>query len=273
MKVQELIISLEELRERLVEHRKLWSTSLAKPIPDFPVRNIDELETQAQWLSRRVGALRPFIHRFDDAWIMTHPVSGTSWNALDAAVGLTAVAPIKGPSLRASIEKLDHVIGRLQSLNPDDFIPDDPNKPLRIGITTDQIISAYLDHLHPFISKGCAQLYRDGHYAQAVGEASRAVFQYLRDVTGLAEDGASLAQSAFSIKNPILAFSDLSDQTKKDEQVGFMEMLAAFAKGVRNPLAHTHGKIEEAQKSFEYLVMASIFCRRIDDATPKTMTS
>lgn len=48
-----------------------------------------------------------------------------------------------------------------------------------------------------------------------------------------------------------------------------MEMLAAFAKGVRNPLAHTHAKSEEAQKAFEYLVVASLFCRRIDDATPK----
>ena len=45
-----------------------------------------------------------------------------------------------------------------------------------------------------------------------------------------------------------------------------MEMLCAFAKGVRNPLAHTHGRSEEAQKAFEYLVMASLFCRRIDDA-------
>jgi hypothetical protein len=48
-------------------------------------------------------------------------------------------------------------------------------------------------------------------------------------------------------------------------------MLAAVAKGVRNPLAHTHGKLEEQQKAFEYLCLASLFCRRIDDATPKTL--
>jgi len=82
-------------------------------------------------------------------------------------------------------------------------------------------------------------------------------------------DGPKLAQQSFSLKNPILAFSDLSDKSKKDEQLGFMEMLAAFAKGVRNPLTHTHGKLEEQQKAFEYLCMASLFCRRIDDAKPK----
>jgi Protein of unknown function (Hypoth_ymh) len=61
-----------------------------------------------------------------------------------------------------------------------------------------------------------------------------------------------------------------SDETKKNEQVGFMEMLCAFVKGVRHPLAHRHGQPEEAQKAFEYLVMASLFCRRIDDAKSRT---
>ena len=140
---------------------------------------------------------------------------------------------------------------------------------MRSGLPTDRIMLAYLDSLHPFIMQGCSQLYRDGHYAQAVEEAAKAVFQYVRDVTGLAGDGASLVKTAFSPKNPVLAFSDLADQTKQNEQVGFMEMLCAFAKGVRHPLAHTHGQQEEAQKAFEYLVMASLFCRRIDDAAPK----
>ena len=67
----------------------------------------------------------------------------------------------------------------------------------------------------------------------------------------------------------MLAFSDISDETKKNEQVGFMEMPSAFAIGVRNSFAHTHGKLEEAQKAFEYLALASLFCRRIDDASPK----
>ena len=95
---------------------------------------------------------------------------------------------------------------------------------------------------------------------------------YLGEATGLTLDGAPLATQAFSVKNPMLAFSDLSDETKKNEQVGFMGMLAAFAKGVRNPLAHTHGKLEEAQKAFEYIALASLFCRRIDDASPKPKT-
>lgn len=107
----------------------------------------------------------------------------------------------------------------------------------------------------------------DGHYTQAVEEAAKAVFQYIRETTGLKSDGASLINSAFSLKNPILAFGDLNDENVRNGQVGFVEILKGFAKGVRNPLAHTHKRQEEMQKGFEYLVMASPFCRSIDAAT------
>lgn len=119
---------------------------------------------------------------------------------------------------------------------------------------------AYLNHLHPYIALGCAKLFVDGHYAQAVEESAKAVFQYLREATQLLPDGLSPCNPGIQYQEPHARFlSDLSDETKKNEQVGFMEMLSAFAKGVRNPLAHTHSKLKEAQKAFEYLALASLF--------------
>lgn len=269
MRVSAVLAALDEFRRKLIEHRDLWAKSLSQPLPDYPVRNRQELEAQSQWLTRRLGALRSYIERFDDEWLMVHPGTGVRWDALDASVSLGQVAQAKGPSLRSTIEKLNTIAGKLETLDQDDEIPSDPNVPVRSGLPPDRIVLAYLAHLHPYIAKGCTKLFVDGHYTQAVEESAKAVFQYLRDVTGLSLDGAALATQAFSIKKPILAFSDLSDDTKRNEQIGFMELLAAFAKGVRNPLAHTHGKVEEAQKAFEYLVMASLLCRRIDDASPK----
>jgi uncharacterized protein (TIGR02391 family) len=273
MRVSALISALDEFRLKLIEHKELWGDSLSHPIPDYPVRNRAQLEEQSNWLTRRLGALRSYIERFDNQWIMVHPATGVRWDALDASVSLNQVAQVKGPSLRSVIEKLNTIAGKLETLNQDDEIPADPSRPLKSGLSPDRIMLVYLGHLHPYISKGCSQLFIDGHYAQAVEESAKAVFQYLREATNLSLDGSALAQQAFSIKNPLLAFSDLADETKKNEQVGFMEMLSAFAKGVRNPFAHTHGKLEEATKAFEYLVLASLFCRRIDDASPKPMGS
>jgi len=270
MRVADLLIAVDEFRQKLIEHRELWGQSLSQPIPDYPVRNREELEAQSHWLTRRLGALRTFIERFDNQWIMVHPATGVRWDVLDAATSLNQVAQAKGPSIRGAIEKLNVIAGKLETLDQADYIPADQAAPIKPGIAPDRLMSAYLAHLHHYISAGCSKLFIDGHYAQAVEESAKAVFQYLREATGLAIDGAALATHAFSLKNPILAFSDLADETKRSEQVGFMEMLGAYAKGVRNPLAHTHGKLEEAQKAFEYLVLASLLCRRIDDAAPKT---
>jgi uncharacterized protein (TIGR02391 family) len=269
MSVGELLAALEEFRGKLIEHRELWGRSLSQPIPTFPVENVKELQAQSDWLTRRLGALRPYIERFDSTWLMHHPATGARWDALDAAAGLNEVSQIKGPSLGRVADKLNTIAGRLEALDPNDSVPADPSAPLRSGLGPDRLMLAYLTHLHPYIAKGCAKLFIDEHYAQAVEESAKAVFQYLREATGLKLDGAQLAQQSFSLKKPILAFSDLSDESKQNEQLGFMEMLAAFTKGVRNPLAHTHGKLEEQQKAFEYLCLASLFCRRIDDARPK----
>ncbi len=191
------------------------------------------------------------------------------WDMLEAATGIESVAQIKGPSLRTVIQRMDQVLGELDTYDPEDGIPRAPGRPIKSGIGIDRLMIAYLRQLHPYIMKGCGQLFVDGHYTQAVEESAKAVFQYLREKTSLSVDGASLVDTAFSATNPMLAFSDLSDQNKRNEQIGFMEMLKGFAKGVRNPLAHAHGKQEEAQKAFEYLVMAWLFCRRIDDASPQ----
>jgi uncharacterized protein (TIGR02391 family) len=266
MRASELLEALDEFYQRLTDHQRLWGESLQQPIPDYPVRNVAILREQSQWLSRKLGALQPYIERFDDRWILEQ--AGRRWDALTSAVGLDDVAIVKGSSIRAVVTKLDKIIGRLEAINPDDDIPENPDQPIRPGADVDYVMRAYLHSLHPFIREGCSQLFLDGHYIQAVEGSAKAVFQYIRDVTGLKLDGTHLAQHALSLKNPILVFSELDDETKRNEQQGFMEILTGIAKGIRNPLAHTHGRQEEAQKAFEYLVLASLCCRRIDDATP-----
>jgi hypothetical protein len=116
MKVSQLTTELEEFQAKLVEHQHLWGASLDGTIPDFPIRNGQSLQEQSRWLSRRLGALRPYIKRFDRAWTMQHPATGVTWDALEEATGTSAVAPVKAPSLRSTIQKLDQLLGHLASL-------------------------------------------------------------------------------------------------------------------------------------------------------------
>ncbi|OGW80028.1 MAG: TIGR02391 family protein [Omnitrophica bacterium RIFCSPLOWO2_12_FULL_44_17] len=270
MRVKELKTRLEKFQTDLKSHKDLWGKSLHDSIPSYPITNKKKIEEQTLALTRQAGTLKPYLERFMPGTMMQHPATGVSWDLIDAATGGNAVAPVKGPSLIQLIHSIENIFGRLESINEEDDIPEECAKPIRPGVGVDYIISAYLNHLHPFIYSSCYQLYVDGHYAKSVEDASKGVLQYLRDKTGLTTDGAVLIEATFSAKNPILAFSDLKDATKLDEQIGFMEMLKGFSKGVRNVFAHTHGKEETEQRAFEYLVMASLFCHRIDDACSKT---
>jgi hypothetical protein len=99
MRVSALLVALDEFRTKLIEHKELWGRSLSQPIPAYPVRNREELEAQSHWLTRRLGALRSYIERFDDEWLMVHPATGARWDALDASVSLNHVAQTKGPAL------------------------------------------------------------------------------------------------------------------------------------------------------------------------------
>lgn len=271
MKVIDLKNEIIEFQKKLDEHNILWSKSLDKTIPEYPIRNTEELKIQTKWLSHRLGGLRPYLERFKDSWIMNIPIIGVKWNALDSAVTLNDTAGIKGPSLRNVISELDKIIGQLESMNPEDDISEDKLKQIKPGIEYDRIVLAYLEKLHPYIYESCSNLFIDGHYTQAIEESVKAVYEYIRRKTNLDLDGEKLINEVFGTNTPLLSFGNLDNKNFYNEQVGFMNMLKGFYQGVRDPLAHTQGKKEKMIKAFEYLVVASLFCRRID-TTKKTTT-
>jgi hypothetical protein len=83
-----------------------------------------------------------------------------------------------------------------------------------------RILRAYqgLD-LHPQIADAASELYQDGHYANAIEDAVKALNDLVRLKSGLAEDGSRLMQRAFGGDDPLLRFNDLADQSDRDEQL------------------------------------------------------
>jgi uncharacterized protein (TIGR02391 family) len=170
-----------------------------------------------------------------------------------------------------TISELNKVIALLVSMNPEQEIV--LNTVNKVGDNK----YSYLNHLHPEIQKYCVQLFLDSHYSQSIEAAVKTVNRYIKKKVGssLAHihklDGDGLYTEVFSSSKPVLSFSGLSSIDKNEnltlynEQQGFMTLLQGFSRGVRNVLAHNIVEDENPQKAFEYLVMASLFCRRIDD--------
>ena len=80
-----------------------------------------------------------------------------------------------------------------------------------------QALRAYegLD-LHPEIARAEGKLYRDGHYANAVEDAVKALNALVRMRSGVEHlDGSTLMEHVFSPKNPVLRFNALADESDR----------------------------------------------------------
>jgi uncharacterized protein (TIGR02391 family) len=119
--------------------------------------------------------------------------------------------------------------------------------------------------LHPEIARAANDLYRNGHYANAVEDSVKALNLLVRLRSGLELDGIPLMQQAFSPKNPILKFNDLSNKSDEDEQAGFMMMFSGAVSGLRNPRAH--GFInDDPERALEFIAFVSLLAKLLDEA-------
>lgn len=76
------------------------------------------------------------------------------------------------------------------------------------------------------------------NYFHSVLEATKSLFEYIREKTNLTEDGSALIDKAFSTKDPYLALNRLISESEKNEQIGFMFLLKGINSMVRNTTAH-----------------------------------
>ncbi len=120
--------------------------------------------------------------------------------------------------------------------------------------------------LHPRIAGASADVYRDGHYANAVLNAGIALVNYVKEKAGRHDlDGAALMSTVFSKNAPVLAFNNGKDKTDHDEQEGMMHLFMGAVMALRNPRAHTLAP-DSAEDAFEAIALLSFLARRLDGA-------
>jgi uncharacterized protein (TIGR02391 family) len=131
---------------------------------------------------------------------------------------------------------------------------------------TDDQPASWEDLLHDSVRRNALQQYGGGHWRDAVLNAFIAVFDLVRHRTELDLDGEALITRAFSIDRPLLTVADLTTESGRNDQVGFMMVLQGVFRGVRNPKAHSLQHDLTETKAAQYLVLASLLARRIDEA-------
>jgi uncharacterized protein (TIGR02391 family) len=117
----------------------------------------------------------------------------------------------------------------------------------------------------PEIARASSELYRDGHFANAVEDAVKVLNSLVRIRSGEDGNGTALMQSVFSPKNPILRFNALKDQNDINEQTGFMMMFTGAISGLRNPRAHSLIK-DNPERALEFIAFVSLLAKLLDGA-------
>jgi uncharacterized protein (TIGR02391 family) len=72
-------------------------------------------------------------------------------------------------------------------------------------------------------------------------------------------------EKAFSLNSPVLKFNDLSDESDRNEQKGFMMMFSGSVSGLRHPRAH--GFIhDDPERALEFIAFVSLLAKLLDEA-------
>ena len=115
-----------------------------------------------------------------------------------------------------------------------------------------------LDDLHPRIVKGCAELYRTGHLAEAVEKSFKIVRARLRQLTGYETGSDAFGKGDLRVRGAI-------DEYVEDEFNEAVKFLTMAIDRFRNEKAHTaDAHIDEHVRAAEYLAMSSLAMRFLD---------
>jgi uncharacterized protein (TIGR02391 family) len=121
--------------------------------------------------------------------------------------------------------------------------------------------------LHPAIERAVGSLFRDGHYANAIEDAVKALNALVRLNSGVHDrDGSPLMEFVFAPKGPVLKFNDLQDDADRDEQKGFMMLFSGAVAGLRNPRAHKLMQ-DDPERALEFIAFISLLAKLADCAT------
>jgi len=121
-----------------------------------------------------------------------------------------------------------------------------------------------LEGLHPDVLAAAARLFEDGHYAQSIFEAFKAVEVRVRTLSKLELVGQDLMAKAFNEGAPLISVAVEPGLSGKNEQQGFKFLFMGAMTGIRNPKGHGFVEQPDPERALEYLGFASLLLRRLD---------
>ncbi len=170
-------------------------------------------------------------------------------------------------SIEACIQSINEAVGKLEA-TPLAELELQNVSVIQEPKDTYEVPSSLFDamRLHPRVIEVSESLFKTGNYPSAIFEAFKAVHNYVQDKTGLTLEGVNLMEKVFNENKPILQLNELLTKSDRDEHKGFKYLFVGSQMGIRNPKAHENVQQEDPRRTLEYLSIASLLMRRIDES-------
>jgi uncharacterized protein (TIGR02391 family) len=124
--------------------------------------------------------------------------------------------------------------------------------------------------IHPKIVSVARSRFESDHFADSVEAALKAINSAVKakvkSITGSEYDGADLMNRAFSARNPIIQLDDLTTDTGKNIQLGYMQLYSGAMTGIRNPKAHDNIVIDK-RRAIHLLFLASLLMYKLEEVS------
>ncbi len=253
-----LIVSKEEASEKIKNRIKLGKKMLKSTL--HSEEEIEELDNKIDiWSDFNIELLKKLFS--DDSISKEYQSTSGAMRAVPYGPygsGLRVKVENLENDLKAKINKLESIFERLKLFS--EKSKNQFDKLVNLNI--------FWDLLHPKIVKVSKSRFDTNHFADSVEAALKEVNNIVKVIVKhrirKEYDGADLMNRAFSLQKPIIELGDLSTETGKDIQKGYMQIFAGSMTGIRNPKAHENIIIDD-KRAIHFLFLASLLMFKIDE--------
>lgn len=268
---RELLAQLKQFHKGLARYKQLVLMREERRVAANVETEFHKLRLELQ---RKYGSLKPVIEKYGSSTRVLLQGGNYECEAFTSAFGSYKI--FDPGALEALVDTaivaVNTTIGNLQSVTPSETsqaqVPED----------SAQMANFLFDKMqfHLKVVEASRSCFVSGNYREAILNAFIKLIDYVKEITGLDLDGDDLMNRVFSFnydkerrkitKYPLIRINELKNISDRDEQQGFMFLCKGAVAGIRNPKAHTLIPQTNPLHTLEYLALASLLIRRIEES-------
>lgn len=127
-----------------------------------------------------------------------------------------------------------------------------------------------LEHhpLSPEIASAPLQLFKDGHFNEAVRKSAERFEARVQLLSNKQEKGRDLMSKAFNVQKPCIQLNNLLTENERNTQEGIQFMAMGMMQAIRNIFSHGDEPSRSPEECYEMLLSINWLFRKLNEAIP-----